>query len=123
MLRALAGSAPAPPRVWVTGGRPLEAEVLLRRRTVAQSMVVVQALPRDFPVAVRSIAIRDGAALLVLAGGLGRLGAPRDVPLKLAVTAAILPTPPSRATGARVPRRRRPRRSVSGVNPQVGGEG
>ena len=43
---------------------------MLLPATVAQSMVVVRALPRDFPVAVRSIAIRDGAALLVLAGGL-----------------------------------------------------
>jgi cell division protein FtsQ len=126
VLRALPrGRHSRLPRVWVAGERPLEPGVVLRRQAVAQSMQVVRALPPDFPVAVRSVAIRDGAALLVLAGGLEvRLGAPRDIPLKLGVTAAILPALPSRASGGpeyldvSVPER-----SVSGLDPQVGGEG
>jgi hypothetical protein len=88
-------------------------------------MLVVRGLPSDFPVAVRSVAVKNGVALLVLAGGLEvRLGEPRDVPLKLAVTAAILPALAPRAEGGpdyldvSVPER-----SVSGTNPQVGGEG
>ena len=64
------GSAPAPP------------PSLGRRRAAARGRGAPPAadgravdgrragLPRDFPVAVRSVAIRDGAALLVLAGGL-----------------------------------------------------
>ena len=119
------GRHPRLPRVWVAGGRPLEPGQLVRRPAVAQSMLVVRALPPDFPVAVRSVAVRNGTALLVLAGGLEvRLGAPRDVALKLAVTAAILPSLAHRAEGGpdyldvSVPER-----SVSGLNPQVGGEG
>jgi len=119
------GRHPRLPRVWIGGGRPLEPGQLLRRPPVAQAMLVVRGLPDNLPVAVRSVAVRNGAALLVLAGGLEvRLGAPRDVALKLAVTAAILPSLERRAEGGpdyldvSVPER-----SVSGQNPQVGGEG
>jgi len=126
VLRSLPrGRHPRLPRVWVAGGRSLEPGELLRGPVVAPSMVVVRALPPDFPVAVRTVAVKNGVALLVLAGGLEvRLGAPRDVPLKLAVTATILPSLPPRAEGGpdyldvSVPER-----SVSGINPQVGGEG
>jgi cell division septal protein FtsQ len=126
VLRSLPrGRHPRLPRVWVAGGRPLEPGEVLRRPAVAQSMLVVRGLPPDFPLAVRSVAVTNGVALLVLAGGLEvRLGAPRDVPLKLAVAAAILPSLARRAEGGpdyldvSVPER-----SVSGLNPQVGGEG
>ena len=103
VLRSLPrGRHPRFPRVWVAGGRPLEPGQLLRRPAVAQSVLVVRALPSDFPVAVRSVAVTNGVALLVLAGGLEvRLGAPRDIPLKLAVTAAILPSLAGRAKGGR----------------------
>ena len=64
VLRSLPrGRHPRLPRVWVAGGRPLEPGQLLRRPAVAQSMLVVRALPSDFPVAVRSVAVRNGVAL------------------------------------------------------------
>ena len=126
VLRSLPrGRHPRLPRVWIPGGRPLERGQLLRQPAVAQAMLVVRGLPDDFPVPVRSVAVRNGTALLVLAGGLEvRLGAPRDVPLKLAVTAVILPSVERRAEGGpdyldvSVPER-----AVSGLNPQVGGGG
>ena len=119
------GRHPRLPRIWIAGGRPLEQGQLLRQLDVAQSMRVVRGVPDDFPVAVRSVAVRNGTARLVLAGGLEvRLGAPRDVPLKLAVTAAILPSLEHRSEGG--PDYldvSLPERSVSGLNPQVEGEG
>ena len=88
-------------------------------------MRVVRGLPPDFPVPVRSVAVKNGVALLVLTGGLEvRLGAQSDGALKPAAKGAILPSLAGRAEGGpdyldvSVPER-----SVSGLNPQVEGEG
>jgi cell division protein FtsQ len=126
VLRSLPrGRHPRLPRVWIAAGNPLEPGQLLRQPAVAQAMLVVRGLPGDFPVGVRSVAVRNGTALVVLANGLEvRLGAPREVPLKLAVTAAILPSLERRSEGG--PDYldvSLPERAVSGLNPQVGGEG
>ena len=126
VLRSLPrGRHPRLPRLWVAGGRASEPGLVLHRPPIARPMLVVRALPEDFPVPVRTVATRDATVLLVLAGGRElRLGSTRDVALKLAVAAAILPSLPRRAEGGpdyldvSVPER-----PVSALNPQVEREG
>ncbi|HSL64896.1 MAG TPA: cell division protein FtsQ/DivIB [Gaiellaceae bacterium] len=123
VLRPVArGTHPRLPRVWAPDGAPLAAGDLLEHPVVAAPMRAVRALPRDFPARVRSVALARGGVLVVLAGGLEvRLGEPRDLPLKLAVAAAVLPELQPRALGG--PQYldvSLPARPVAG-NPQVGG--
>ncbi|HSC93268.1 MAG TPA: cell division protein FtsQ/DivIB [Gaiellaceae bacterium] len=88
------------PRIWSADGAPPAAGDLLTLRGVAAPMRAVRAVPPDFPAQVRSVALERGLVLAVLAGGLElRLGEPRDLPLKLAAAAAVLPQLEPRALG------------------------
>lgn len=94
------GAHPRLPRVWAARLVPPVPGDLLAQRSVAAPMRVVRAIPTGFPARVRSVALDRGVGVLVLDGGLVlRLGEPRDLPVKLAVAATILPGLVSRAAG------------------------
>ncbi len=126
VLRALPPRAhPRLPRLWVGKGVGVRGGDVLTPPQVAAPMRVVRALPRDFPTRVRTVTLQRGAGVVVLDGGLElRLGDARDLPLKLAVAATVVPqlAPPA-AGGPAYLDVSLPERPVTGSDAQVGGSG
>jgi cell division septal protein FtsQ len=125
VLRTLPRRAhPRLPRVWAAGRAAPEVGALLRERAVAVPVLVVRSLPDGFPLRMHSVSVRSGSALAILDGGLElRLGTAREMPLKLAVAAAILPALARPAAGGPAYLDVSiPERPVAGTDPKVEGE-
>ena len=99
------GAHTALPRIWVrdTGGVSVGGH--LREPAVTDALRALRPLPADFPVRVRSVSVAaaDGSLVFDLDGGLElRLGDGRQLPLKLAVAASIVPSLPPPVAGGPV---------------------
>jgi cell division protein FtsQ len=121
VLRALPRSSNAGlPRIWVPRSVGVTVGGRVGERPVTAALRALRPLPGDFPVRVRSVTAGDALVFDLATGMELRIGTEADVPLKLAVAAAILPSLPGPAEGGpdyldvSVPER-----PVTGSNPQV----
>ncbi len=108
------------PRIWVGGSTRIGTGTTVSARNVVTALGVSRALAAEgIGARVRAIGIRDEALVLLVGSGVEiRLGAPRDIPLKLAIARRVLHLAGPTAAYVDVST---PQRPVAGTNPQVEG--
>lgn len=88
---------PAYPRIWLTGVPPPALGSVLADVDTALALRAIRALPRGFPVGVRTARAREeeGLTLVLVQGTEIRLGEAAELPVKLAVAARVLASLPA----------------------------